>query len=411
MNDFHKQSSYTIHEKTDQALEIMPLFGIEAAAFYTSHYFIDLATLASGRDVPASKYYTGLGQFQMAVSPPDEDIITLAANAAEQALKGQDLKTIGLVLFATESAIDQSKAAALYIHRLLKLPKNCRVLEIKQACYAATGAIFLALDWLKSHPHQKALILASDIARYGLNTPGEPSQGAGAVALLLSHTPQLIAFEEGTGLYTEESMDFWRPNYRDEPLVDGKYSCDLYLKTLKEAWQDYETLTSRHFHQHDHFLFHIPIPRLAEKALQKLSLLTQGKKPSDEAVSEALNDSLRYSRTLGNCYTASLYVGLLSLLEHRDDLAGKRIGFYSYGSGCTGEFFSAQVLPHYQNHLNTLAHQALLAARQELTLQQYEHFYRFPYPTQGESIDLERHQTGRYRLKGFSHHQRLYEAL
>lgn len=385
--------------------------GIESAAFYTSHYFIDLATLAAGRNVPQDKYYTGLGQYQMAVSPPDEDIVTLAANAGREVLKNHDKNSIGLVLFATESGIDQSKAAGLYIHRLLELPAQCRVLELKQACYSATGGMLLALDWVRANPSKKALILAADIARYGLGTPGEPSQGGGAVALLLSTTPKLVAFEKGTGVYAEEAMDFWRPNYRDEALVDGKYSVELYLKALKEAWQAYENLSSRHYADHAFFLFHIPIPRLAEKALQKLALYNQMPKPSDAEVAHLLDDSLRYSRTVGNCYTAALYLGLISLLEHRDDLAGQRLGLYSYGSGCIGEFFSAIVLPSYQQHTHKSTHQKLLTERTALNLAEYEAFYTYSYPTRGETLDLPLHRTGHYRLQGFAGHQRLYEAV
>ena len=389
----------------------MQELGIESASFFTSRHFIDLATLAAGRNVAQEKYYIGLGQYQMAVSSPDEDIVTLAANAAKQALAQIDPQSIGLLLFATESGIDQSKAAGMYIHRLLHLSKHCRILELKQACYSATGAVMLALDWLKSNPDKKALILASDIARYGLNTVGEPSQGGGAVAMVLSANPKLIAFEKGSGIYTEEAMDFWRPNYRDEALVDGKYSCELYLKALKESWHHYSEQTGRRYADHDYFLFHIPIPRLAEKALQKLALVNQLPRPTDAEMAHSLADSLRYSRTIGNCYTASLYLGLLSLLEHRHDLAGKRLGFYSYGSGCIGEFFSARVLPEYSKYLLTKIHSDLLVAREDFNLAEYEAAYQFAYPKDGSYLELPRVQQGPFRLAEIKNHQRVYEAV
>lgn len=385
------------------------MVGIERAAFATSQYFIDLGDLARARGVPEDKYYVGLGVNQMAVFPPDEDIVTLGANAARSILAEVDSDEIGMLLFATESGIDQSKAAGMYLHRLLNLPKNCRVLELKQACYSATGAILISLDWIRANPTKKVLVIAADIARYGLNTPGEPSQGGGAIALLLSNDPKLIAFETGTGIYTEDAMDFWRPNYRDEALVDGKYSCDLYLKSLKEAWQDYETNTNRHYQDHDFFLFHIPLPRMAEKGMQKLGQANGQGRLNDEQIEAMLGDSLRYSRTIGNCYTASLYLGLLSLLDHRTDLARKRIGFYSYGSGAIGEYFSGQVLPHYQNHLCKDQHQALLNARTKLNVSEYEAFYTFSHPKDGSNVDLPKSKTGSYRLKGFAGHQRIYE--
>lgn len=382
--------------------------GIESASFYSSNYFLDLATLAKARGVPEEKYYVGLGIQQMAVSPPDEDIVTLAANAAHQALKDIDKDNIRLLLFATESGIDQSKAAGFYVHQLLKLSPHCRILELKQACYSATGGLMLAKEWLKSNPKYKALIIASDIARYGLGMPGEPSQGAGAVALVLSNNPKLVSFEEGSGIYTEEAMDFWRPNYRDEALVDGKHSIDLYLKALKESWQNYYDETKRQYQDHDQFLFHIPFPRLAEKAYQRLALANNLPKPNDQEINTRLDDSLKYSRTIGNCYTASLYLGLISLLEHNPNLEGQRLGLYSYGSGAIGEFFSMRVSKEYQKALHTNIHKKLLAERKELDQTTYETFYSFNYPIDGSEILIEKYQTGAFRLAGLRGHQRIY---
>ncbi len=386
----------------------MSHFGIESAAFYTSHYYLDLATLAQARGVSTDKYHVGLGIYQMAASPPDEDIITLGANAAVEALKDIERDSIRLVLFATESGIDQSKAAGMYIHKLLKLSPHCRILELKQACYSATGALMLAKEWLKAHPKYKALIIASDIARYGLGMPGEPSQGAGAVALILSNNPKLASFEDGSGIYTEDAMDFWRPNYRDEALVDGKHSVDLYLKALKESWQDYQNNTGRSYQDHGHFLFHIPIPRLAEKAYQRLAIINQLDKPSDADIAKNLNDSLKYSRTIGNCYTASLYLGLISLLEHRNDLDNTRLGLYSYGAGCIGEFFSLRISQGYAKHLKAKTHQKMLSERQELDQATYESYYSFAYPTDGSELAMPMYESGHFRLAAIKAHQRIY---
>jgi len=190
--------------------------GIDTLAIYTSRYALDLATLAIARGIDPEKYQSGLGQFTMSVPPPGEDIVTMAANAAHQALADIDINEIELVLFTTESGIDQSKSAGIYVHGLLGLPARCRVVELKQACYAGTAALQLALPFLRENPDKKVLLIASDIARYGLNTTGESSQGCGAIAMVLSMNPRILAFESEYGVTTENVMDFWRPNYLDE---------------------------------------------------------------------------------------------------------------------------------------------------------------------------------------------------
>ena len=48
---------------------------------------------------------------------------------------------------------------------------------------------------------KKALVVGADIARYGVGTPGEPTQGAGAVALVVSSAPRLLALDAYTGTY------------------------------------------------------------------------------------------------------------------------------------------------------------------------------------------------------------------
>ncbi len=385
-------------------------YGIDSAAFYTPRYFLDLNTLARARQIPADKFYVGLGQEKMAVIPPDENIITLAANAAEVALSHIDRNEIDLVLFATESGIDQSKSAGLFVHRLLKLPKHCRVLELKQACYSGAGGLRIALSMLQTNAAKKVLLITSDIARYGLNTPGESSQGAGAVAMVLSSNPRLIQIENEAGYYSDDVMDFWRPNYRDEALVEGKYSCELYLKLLKETYLQYKTASGRTYEDHHHFCYHIPIPRLAEKAHQKLSSIA-GFRLTETEVQQQMEDNLHYSRITGNCYTAALFLGLISLLENsKEDLSHKRIGFYSYGSGCTAEFFSGIVQPNYQALLNHEYHQTLLSARVELIQEQYEAFYNFKFPTDGSHLIVEHHSAGPHRITEFKEHQYFYES-
>ena len=257
--------------------------GIDTLAVYTSRYSLDLATLAHARGMDPEKYYVGLGQQAMSVPPPGEDVVTMAANAAQQVLQGVDLNDIEMLLFATESGIDQSKAAGIYVHDLLNLPARCRVVELKQACYGATAAIQLALPFLREHPQKKILLIASDIARYGLKTAGESSQGSGAVAMLLSAHPRLIALEPEYGVVTENVMDFWRPNYLHEALVDGKYSSKLYLTMLEKSWEQYHALSGREFHDHDYFCYHTPVPRLVEKAHHHLLKLT-----GNESLPEAI---------------------------------------------------------------------------------------------------------------------------
>src|SRR5699024_10044344 len=131
---------------------------------------------------------------------------TLAANAAKQIIDDSDREAIDFVMFATESGIDQSKSAGVYVHELLGLNKNARSIELKQACYSATAALQLAKGHVLQHPDRKVLVLASDIARYGLSTSGEVTQGAGAVAMIVSQSPRLLTIEDESTYLTNDIM-------------------------------------------------------------------------------------------------------------------------------------------------------------------------------------------------------------
>lgn len=386
--------------------------GIDAIGFYIPHYYLDLATLAKTRNVPVDKFYVGLGQKKMSIPPPDEDIISMAANSAQRVLKYEDKNNIDTLMFATESGLDYAKGAGIYLHKLLKLPSQCRVIELKQACYASTAGIQMALSMLYQNPQRKILVIASDIARYGLNTPGEPSQGAGAVTMLLSVEPRLIAIEPESGFYAEDVMDFWRPYYRDEVIVNGKYSCDLYMRVLDKVWQSYSELSGRQFSDHDYFCYHVSVPRLVEKAHKRLVKHACCEELTDIELEQGVGNSLLYGREIGNSYTAALYISLLSLLETVDkDLTNHRIGFYSYGAGCVGEYFSVIVQPKYREMLDIKYHQNLLTNRQSLSYQEYEQFYNFKLPVDGSLLTISKHKTGQFRLAAINDHKRIYECI
>ncbi|MBE8232188.1 MAG: hydroxymethylglutaryl-CoA synthase, partial [Endozoicomonadaceae bacterium] len=58
------------------------LIGIDDLNFYVPSFYLPLATLAKQKGELPEKYHHGLGQRHMAIPSLDEDIVTMAANAA-----------------------------------------------------------------------------------------------------------------------------------------------------------------------------------------------------------------------------------------------------------------------------------------------------------------------------------------
>ncbi|MBN2689411.1 MAG: hydroxymethylglutaryl-CoA synthase [Gammaproteobacteria bacterium] len=386
----------------------MEKVGIDKLAFYAPSYYLDVETIAKEYEINPEKFSSGLGQSKISIAPPNEDIITMAANAATQILTEEDKASINTIIFATESSFDTSKAAATFLHSLLRLNKNCRPIELKQACYAATCGLQMACALLQQNPNQKILLIASDIACYELGSTAESSQGAGAVAMLLTTSPRIIAIGPESGYFMTESWDFWRPNYSKAAIVDGHLSANLYLKFLEQSWQSYRQISNRNLIDHHHICYHAPVPKLVEKAHRKLSKLNEKPISIEQAANETA-ESLAYCREVGNCYTASLFLSLLSLLNnHNDNLAGERIGMYSYGSGSSAEFFNGIIQQKYQSQLDKASMEKMLNNRKQLTYNQYREFHEFKLPEDGSTFNLPNYDIGPYRLEKIKNHQRHY---
>lgn len=381
--------------------------GIDKIGFFTPHLYLDMKDLAQARNEDPNKYLIGIGQSKMAVIPPTQDVISMAANAADQILTAEDKEKIDMILFATESGVDNSKSGAVYLQRLLGFKNQVRVVEMKQACYAATAAIHFAHGHIAMNPDSKVLVIGADNARYGLKTKGEVTQGGGAAAMLISRNPRILSIQDDATFWAEDVMDFWRPLGHDEALVDGKYSTNVYLDFFKHVFDEYQAKTGFDISKFDALCFHLPYTKEGYKALK---FAIEGADPTVAAnLTREFENVRKYSNQIGNLYTGSLYLGFLSLLENANDLkAGMRIGLYSYGSGAQGEFYSGLLRPGFEKQIKHQAFQSVLDARQRLTVEEYEKVYNSRIKDEKtRMLDIES-DPAKYVFAGVKDYQRQY---
>jgi hydroxymethylglutaryl-CoA synthase len=366
----------------------MAITGIDALAFSGPTAFIDMADLARARGVSPSKYLDGLGQRRMAIASPCEDTVTMAVAAGERALEafGVDPADIGTLIVGTETGVDHSKPVAVYVHELLGLDQRCRTFETKHACYGAMAGLTASMDWIASGRARgrKALVIASDIARYGLNTPGEPTQGAGAVAMVVAENPRLLSIDPARiGDYTRQVMDFWRPLYSKYAFADGHYSIQCYLDALVGAREDAVGSRSEQLESLAACLYHVPFVKMALKAHQRqveLELGTQLQRDDPDAWGKLTESYQRLvapwlglNAEVGNIYTGSLFLALIDLLRQAaDDLAESEISLFSYGSGCGATFCIANIIAGAGRWRGALDPAEQLEARRRLTVDEYE---------------------------------------
>lgn len=351
------------------------LIGIDALELTFPDLYLDMTDLAHARGVDPAKYHVGLGQDQMAVAAASTDVVTLAARAGAAVLAQADeadITNLGLVIVGTESAVDASKAVAVMVHGLLGLPEGVRAFDIREACYAGTAGLLTAVDYVAAHPGRTALVIASDLARYGLRTGGEPTQGAGAAAMLVRQDPRLLVIDPASTARTEDVYDFWRPEGESVPRVDGHLSNRCYTDMFTRVFAAHREATGLDVEDYAALCFHLPYTKMGRKALACVLTPEQAQERGLEHLHRRYDDSLTYSRRVGNCYTASLYLGLASVLDHSDLRAGDRVGLFSYGSGAVGELVVATVVEGFGSRRRPEAGATALDARRRLDVEEYE---------------------------------------
>ena len=197
----------------------------------------------------------------MSVLDVHEDTATIAANALLKLMTDFNINPneIGRIYLGTESALDGAKPTATYAVQLVESVlanqfgerpfKHTDVVDMTFACVGGVDAMHNSIDYVRVNPAKKAIVIAADYAKYGLESTGEYTQGAGAVAMLISNQPDLIAFDNYWGIGMESVFDFFKPHqstsdeailnalgttkseieiFSDEPVFEGQYSNECY---------------------------------------------------------------------------------------------------------------------------------------------------------------------------------------
>ena len=451
---------------TPHTPQIPPKVGIDRITFATPNCYLSMRDLAIARGIDPNKFTIGIGQSQQAVPPNHQDIVTLGAQAALQLMPYIDSNRLKMVIVGTESGVDASKSSALYIHKLLNLSSWVRCVEVKEACYGGTAALMMARDYVLTHPGAQVLVIAADIARYGVGTPGEVTQGAGAVAMLVSENPRVLQINNDSVVKSAEIQDFWRPVYQSTALARGKFSTEQYIRMFCDVWKRYSAENACNFNDFEAICFHLPYTKMGLKALRAGLEENSGAPHSCDGVLHTndgvlpengdtsltsdtrerllarYQDSTQYSRRIGNIYTGSLYLGLISLLDydyfrnscdssesacdlssatHSNEsptrpsplLPGQKIGLFSYGSGAVAEFFSATLVPGWRSALFSNQHIKTLNNRTQLSVSQYEEMFNSaaPYSPQ-DFVSSQKNRSGaRFVLDSIKSQERNYRSI
>ena len=364
--------------------------GIEAMNVFGGTASLDVLQLARHRGLDTGRFENLLMK-EKAVALPCEDPVSYGVNAARplvDSLSEAEKSRIEMLITCTESGIDFGKSISTYIHHYLGLNRNCRLFELKQACYAGTAGFQMGVNFILSQasPGAKALVIATDISRFMAADGGdaltsdwsfaEPSGGAGAAALLVSETPYVFQVDVGAnGYYGYEVMDTCRP-VPDGGAGDADLSLLSYLDCCEQAYLEYKKRVSGVDYRDtfQYLAFHTPFGGMVKGAHRTMMRkLAQARPPEIEAdFQQRVMPGMIYCQRVGNIMSATLFLSLASTIDQGRFDSPRRVGCFSYGSGCCSEFFSGIVTAQGQERLGRLGIESHLNERYQLSMDEYD---------------------------------------
>lgn len=445
--------------------------GIDAIHYYVPSLVLPLKALAEARGIEYAKLNKGLGLEAMALCDFDEDVATMAAEAALNLIEEQAIKPgeIDRIYLGTESALDAAKPTAAYILGIIedrledrygpRSLRNCDVIDLTFACIGGVDALLNSADYIRLNPTQKAIVIAADKALYELGSTGEYTQGAGAVAMSITANPRFLSLDPRFGVATKSEHDFFKPRrvfdkaallesaasltgntinasdidllldstdhpfwgsdkrkievFKEEPVFDGPYSNDCYVARTSEALNHLESKKPglNILEDWDAMVFHLPyafqarrmftemwLERLPQSEIQLLSeelevesgersnwnrdFVKKAAKSSKyrNFVAKVIEPGERASSLIGNMYTASIFMSLLSFAEvarqEGKSLEGEQVGFVAYGSGSKSKVFSGQFTKDWKQALPQQNIFDSLNNRTEINFETYQLLHR-----------------------------------
>ena len=446
----------------------MKKVGIDSLSYYIPSLYVDIEELALKRDIQADKLVKGLGLKKMSIPDFDEDSASIAANSLYRLIRDNkiDPRKIGRVYLGTESGVDASKPTSSYVVEILenlfadeyglRCFKNCDIVDITFACAGAVDALQNCCDWVRNGEERQAIVIASDIAKYELNSTGEYTQGAGSVSMLVCENPSIISFEGAWGVSTKGIGDFFKPRrlfkktnilveaskllgkevsfdeadsildnaeskfwsdsndiievYKEEPIFEGQFSNESYKDRVYEAIEDFNNQNQRNIlNDWENIIFHLPYAFHGRRMIinkwmdwmdensMKQDIYSEVGIPGSgdykdwlrkvsksnlyaSFVNEKIAPGERASSEIGNMYTASIFMSLISSLVEAASgdkkLENKKIGFISYGSGSKAKVFEGTIEKNWSTKIESINIFDNLNERKKISIDVYENLHK-----------------------------------
>jgi hydroxymethylglutaryl-CoA synthase len=284
-----------------------------------------------GADAPS--YRKGLLVEEKSVPSPDQDTITMAVEAARNALKRAriDGRQIGAVYVGSESHPYAVKPSGTIVAEALGATPEVHTADLEFACKAGTEGMFIALGLVKAGDVRFGLAVGADTSQGAPGDALEYTAAAGAAAFIFGREA-VVAECLANYSYTTDTPDFWRRENQSYPRHGGRFTGEpAYFKHVLGAAKGIMARTKTTPADFHYVVFHQPNGKFPFRVGEILGF----KKPQIEP-GWLVNK-------IGNTYSGASPLGLTATLDIAKP--GDRILLVSYGSGAGSDAFVFAVTP------------------------------------------------------------------
>lgn len=305
--------------------------GIVSYGAYIPRFRIKIEEIAKVWGKNADSIIDGLMVFEKSVPDMDEDTITIAVEAARNAINRANVnpERIGAVFTGSESHPYTVKPSSTVVAEAIGATPNLTAADFEFACKAGTAAIQACMGEVGSNMIDLGLAIGSDVSQGAPGDALEFTAAAGGVAYIIGKD-DLAALIEGTYSFTTDTPDFWRREGLPYPEHGGRFTGEPgYFKHVISGANGLMERLGTKPSDYNYAIFHQPNGKFPTRVAKMLGFSGEQIKPG-----------LVVPR-LGNTYSASAMMGLAATLDIAKP--GDRIFVTAFGSGAGSDAFSIEV--------------------------------------------------------------------
>ncbi len=305
--------------------------GIVSYGAYIPRYRIKIEEIAKVWGDNPNSIIDGLMVYEKSVPDMDEDTITIAVEAARNAVNRANVnpEKIGAVFTGSESHPYAVKPTSTIVAEAIGATPNLTAADFEFACKAGTAAIQACAGMVESDMIELGLAIGSDVSQGAPGDALEYTAAAGGVAYIIGKE-NILAKIESTYSFTTDTPDFWRREGKPYPEHGGRFTGEPgYFKHVTSAASGLMERLGTKPSDYNYAVFHQPNGKFPTRVAKMLGFSGEQIKPG-----------LVVSR-LGNTYSGSCMMGLAAILDIAKP--GDRIFMTAFGSGAGSDAFSFSV--------------------------------------------------------------------